>query len=126
MAVALVQAAFSVTSPQDALEQVVESVAVGQAVDGDERVVLFVVLAQGLELGDSLRARIATAVRERTSPHHVPRAIAQVNDLPRTLSGKVSEVAVARTVNGEAIDNADALANPECLGEFAGRAELEV
>jgi acetoacetyl-CoA synthetase len=115
-----------VTRPVDDLDAVTECAAVGQDVDGDVRVVLFVVLPTGQVLDDALRTRIRTTVRERTSPHHVPRVICQVPDLPRTLSGKISEAAIARTVNGQAVDNADALANPKVLEHFANRPELAV
>ena len=119
-----------VTRPVDDMDEVVESVAVGQAVkvDGgdDVRVVLFVVLRPGVALDDALVTRMQRAVRERTSPHHVPRVICQVTDLPRTLSGKISEAAVTKTVNGRPIDNADALANPQVLEQFSDRPELAV
>ncbi|QDU85397.1 Acetyl-coenzyme A synthetase [Planctomycetes bacterium Pla163] len=115
-----------VTRPVDDLDAVTECAVVGQDVDGDVRIVLFVVLPQGQMLDDGLRDTIRTTVRERTSPHHVPRVICQVPDLPRTLSGKISEAAIARTVNGQPVDNADALANPKVLEHFANRPELAV
>jgi acetoacetyl-CoA synthetase len=106
------------------LPEVVESLAIGQEVDGDVRIVLFVRLAPGLGLDDALRERIRRQIREHTSPHHVPRVILQVADLPRTISGKVSELAVREVVHGRPVKNLDALANPEALEHFRNRPEL--
>ncbi len=106
------------------IEEVLESVVVAQRHEGDVRVVLFVRLRDGLTLDDDLRDRIRRDIRKHASPHHVPRVIAQVNDIPRTVSGKISEIAVTRVIHGEPVDNRDALANPEALGEFEGRPEL--
>ncbi len=81
-------------------------------------------LAPGLGLDDALRERIRRQIREHTSPHHVPRVILQVADLPRTISGKVSELAVREVVHGRPVKNLDALANPEALEHFRNRPEL--
>ena len=74
--------------------------------------------ADGVELDDALRNTIRQTLRERCSPRHVPAVIAQVPDIPRTRSGKISELAVADVVNGRPVRNTEALANPEALGAF--------
>jgi acetoacetyl-CoA synthetase len=102
----------------DQLPQVIESVAVAQEWDGDSRIVLFVRLADGVVLDDALRNTIQQTLRERSSPRHVPAVIEQVPDIPRTRSGKISELAVADVVNGRPVRNTEALANPEALSAF--------
>ena len=106
------------------LEEVQESIVVGQEWGNDVRVVLFVVLTSGAVLSDNLRARIANAIRENTTPRHVPAKILEVPDIPRTLSGKIVELAVRNAIHGQPIKNTDALANPEALAAFKGRREL--
>jgi acetoacetyl-CoA synthetase len=106
------------------LEEVVESLVVGQEWDGDVRVVLFVRLREGLSLDAGLCDRIARRIREHASPHHVPRKVLQVNDIPRTISGKISELAVREVIHGRPVRNQDALANPASLEEFRNRPEL--
>ena len=100
------------------LHEVVEAVAVGQDWQGSERIVLFVVLRDGSALDDALRERIRDVIREGASPRHVPAVIAAVPALPRTVSGKVSEIAVRRTIHGLPVENREALANPEALEAF--------
>jgi len=100
------------------LPEVVESIVVGQHHDDDVRVVLFVRLASDHTLDVELETRIRKQIREGASPRHVPAAILPVNDIPRTLSGKIAEVAVRDTINGQAVNNRDALANPEALDEY--------
>ncbi|MGN8248133.1 acetoacetate--CoA ligase [Pseudomonas sp. SMV7] len=107
------------------VEQVVESVAIGQDWNGDVRVVLFVRLRDGLHLDDALRQRIRQVIRQYTTPRHVPAVIAQVDDIPRTISGKVVELAVRNAVHGLPVKNTDALANPEALEQFRERKELQ-
>ncbi len=98
--------------------EVLESVAVGQKQGDDERVVLFVRLREGVTLDDALRERIKKQIRAETTPRHVPAVIAQVHDIPRTISGKISEIAVRKAIHGEKVKNTDALANPEALEEY--------
>jgi len=100
------------------MEEVVDAIAVGREVDGDVEVALFVVLSDGLVLDDDLRARIAGRIRSMTSPRHVPRRIAQVADIPYTISGKKVEKAVRLVLAGESVTNRDALMNPEALDAF--------
>lgn len=106
------------------LEQVRESIVIGQDWDGDVRIVLFVVLAGGAELDDALRNAIRTRIREGASPRHVPAKIVAVGDIPRTKSGKITELAVRDVVHGREVKNKEALANPEALELFANIAEL--
>jgi acetoacetyl-CoA synthetase len=106
------------------LDEVVESIAVGQDWDDDVRVVLFVVLRPGIELDDDLRNRIRRVIRENTTPRHVPAKIVAVPEIPRTKSGKIVEIAVRSVVHGEAVKNTEALANPEALQHFRDIPEL--
>lgn len=104
--------------------QVLESLAIGQRWDGDVRVVLFVRLHAGIELDEALQQQIRQVIRANTTPRHVPAKILAVSDIPRTLSGKIVELAVRNVVHGEPVKNTDALANPEALEQFRNRAEL--
>jgi acetoacetyl-CoA synthetase len=107
------------------LPEVVESVAVGQEVPGgDVRVVLFVRLREGVVLDDELRERIRRQIRDNTSPHHVPKRILQVADIPRTISGKITELAVREVIHGRPVKNTEALANPGALELFRDLEEL--
>ncbi|MFM2079105.1 MAG: hypothetical protein RJA49_2995 [Actinomycetota bacterium] len=106
------------------LPGIVEAIAVGQEFDHDTRIVLFVRLADGVELTDELQSTIRHRLREHASPRHVPARIVQVSDLPRTRSNKISELAVADVVNGREVRNTEALANPESLDEYRDRPEL--
>jgi len=105
------------------LPEVLESVAVGQRWQGSERIVLFVRLRDGVTLDDALRDGIRKQIRANASPHHVPAKILQVTDIPRTISGKISELAVRAVIHGEQVKNTDALANPGSLGQFAALGE---
>jgi acetoacetyl-CoA synthetase len=106
------------------LPEVQESVVIGQDVGNDVRVVLFVRLREGLVLDDALRERIRRQIRASTSPRHVPAKILQVPEVPRTISGKVVELAVREAVHGRPVRNTDALANPAALEHFRNRPEL--
>ena len=106
------------------VEEVLDSVAIGQQWQGDVRVVLFVRLRDGVVLDDALEQKIRQVIRANTTPRHVPAKILAVSDIPRTISGKVVELAVRNVVHGEAVKNTDALANPEALEQFRGRVEL--
>jgi len=105
-------------------DQVVESLAIGQEYHGDTRVVLFVQLTEGVVLDDELRAAIRARIRRNLSPRHVPAVIVQAPDLPRTRSGKLSELAVRDVVHGRTVPNTTALANPESLDYFRTVPEL--
>ena len=107
------------------LDEVMESIAIGQNWADDVRVVLFVVLRKGVQLDDELRDRIRRQIRVNTTPRHVPAKILAVSDIPRTKSGKIVELAVRSVVHGKPVRNTEALANPEALDQFRGIAELE-
>jgi acetoacetyl-CoA synthetase len=107
-----------------AFDEVVESLATAQRWAGDERIVLFVQLREGLALDDALRERLRERLRREESPRHVPARIVQVPAIPRTLSGKITELAVRRVIHGQEVPNREALANPEALAHFRDRPEL--
>jgi acetoacetyl-CoA synthetase len=106
------------------LDEVLESLVIGQDWEGDVRVVLFVKLKEGLALDEGLTLKIKKRIRENTTPRHVPAKILQVADIPRTKSGKIVELAVREVVHGRPVKNLEALANPEALAHFRGRDEL--
>ena len=106
------------------LDEVLEGIVIGQEWDNDVRVVLFIVLRKGLTLDDALTDKIKKQVRANCTPRHVPARVVQVPDIPRTKSGKITELAVRDVVHGHAIKNAEALANPEALAHFKDRPEL--
>ena len=106
-------------------EEIVEAICIGQEWDDDTRVVLFVVLRDGTSLDDALIQRVRQRVRENCSPRHMPAKVIQVGDIPRTKSGKITELAVRDIVHGRDVNNKEALANPEALGLYRGLAELE-
>lgn len=105
--------------------QVLESIAIGQDWQGDVRVVLFVRLREGVTLDDALRDEICRIIRANTTPRHVPSRIVQVADIPRTISGKIVELAVRNVVHGRPVKNTDALANPQALELYRDLAELQ-
>jgi acetoacetyl-CoA synthetase len=107
------------------LPEVVESLVVGQDWEGDVRVVLFVRLREGLTLDQALAGRIRQQIREYASPHHVPRKILQIADIPRTISGKITELAVREVIHGRPVVNLDAMANPQALELFRGLEDLK-
>jgi acetoacetyl-CoA synthetase len=109
----------------DQLEEVMESLAIGQEWLDDVRVVLFVRLKSDVKLDASIQKKIRDAIRQNTSPRHVPAKIIQVADLPRTISGKLVELAVRNIVHGKPVKNVDALANPEALDYFRNLDELK-
>jgi acetoacetyl-CoA synthetase len=108
----------------ESLDEVVESLVIGQDWEGDVRVVPFVTLREGLKLDDALVSKIKKRVRDNTTPRHVPAKVLQVGDIPRTKSGKIVELAVRHVVHGRPVKNVEALANPEALAHFRDRAEL--
>jgi acetoacetyl-CoA synthetase len=107
------------------LPEIIESVAIGQEIaesgTGDVRIVLFVRLRDGQTLDDDLVSRIRQQIRENTTPLHVPKVILQVSDIPRTISGKITEMAIRDVVHGRPVKNAEALANPQALDLFRNR-----
>jgi acetoacetyl-CoA synthetase len=107
------------------LDEILESVAIGQEWDNDVRVVLFVRLRDGVALDAALERRIRDTIRRNTTPRHVPARILAVPEIPRTLSGKVVEIAVREAVHGRPVRNTEALANPAALEHFRNRTELQ-
>ena len=106
------------------MEEIVEGLVIGQQWEGDVRVVLFVKLREGTALDDDLEARIRRQVRDNATPRHVPARIVAVEDIPRTISGKIVELAVRDIVHGREVKNRDALANPEALELYRDLPEL--
>ena len=107
------------------LDEVVESLAIGQDWNNDVRVILFVRLRDGLTLDDALSNRIKQQIRDTTTPRHVPDKVLQVADIPRTRSGKIVELAVRNVVHNLPVKNSEALANPDALELFRNRFELQ-
>ena len=106
------------------IDEVLESLVIGQEWEDDTRIVLFVRLREGAVLDEALVQRIREEIRRNASPRHVPALVLEVADIPRTRSGKIVELAVRDTVHGRPVRNREALANPEALELFAGRPEL--
>jgi acetoacetyl-CoA synthetase len=107
------------------IPQVIDSIVIGQPWLDDVRVVLFVKLRENITLTADLEDAIRKVIRNNASPRHVPAKILQVGDIPRTISGKIVEIAVRQTVQGEAVNNLGSLANPEALEDYKNRAELQ-
>jgi acetoacetyl-CoA synthetase len=103
---------------------VLEAICVGQDWQGDVRVVLFVRLADGAELDEALEQQVKSRIRRNCTPRHVPARIVQIADIPRTRSGKISEIAVRDVIHGRTVKNTEALANPEALGLYRDLAAL--
>ncbi|MGH8738418.1 MAG: acetoacetate--CoA ligase [Burkholderiales bacterium] len=108
----------------ESLDEVLESIVIGQDWAGDVRVVLFVKLREGESLDENLINSIKKRIRDNATPRHVPDKVLQVADIPRTRSGKIVELAVREVVHGRAVKNLEALANPEALEHFRNRPEL--
>jgi len=102
-----------------------ESVVVGQIWNNDVRIILFVTLNENFKLNQSLVDRIEEKIKEASSIRHVPSKIISVTDIPRTRSGKISELSVRDTINNIKIKNLEALANPECLSQYQSIEELK-
>ena len=100
------------------MDDIDDSVVVGQRFEGDERVVLFVKMKAGFELDDALIAKIKANIRQNCSPRHVPAVILTAPDIPYTINGKKVEVAVKKIIHGQEVKNSDALRNAECLEYF--------
>jgi acetoacetyl-CoA synthetase len=109
----------------ETIPDVLESIAIGQEWDNDVRVVLFVRLRDDLKLDDQLITLIKTTIRRNASPRHMPAKVIQVPDIPRTMSGKLVELAVKKVIHGEPVTNRDAFANPESLEFYKNIPELQ-
>ncbi len=106
------------------IPEVLEAVCVGQEWEGDQRVVLFVRLREGVTLDAALERTIRERIRDNCSPRHVPAKILGIADIPRTMSGKISEIAVREVIHGRPVRNTEALANPEALDFYRDLEEL--
>jgi len=106
------------------IDEVLESLVIGQQWKSDVRIVLFVRLRDGVELDAALIDRIRAQIRGHASPRHVPEVVVAVSDIPRTRSGKIVELAVRDIVHGRPVANREALANPEALDLFSSLPEL--
>ena len=104
--------------------EILDSIVIGQQWDGDIRIVLFVVLKKEIELTENLKVKLKKKIRQEASPRHVPEKIISVLDVPRTKNGKIVELAVKNLVDGNEINNKEALANPEVLDQFKDIKEL--
>jgi acetoacetyl-CoA synthetase len=108
----------------ESLDEIIEALAIGQDWKGDVRVVLFVRVKPAFTLDEALKKRIRDTIRAHTTPRHVPAKIVAVPDIPRTQSGKLTELAVRNVVHGLPVKNMDALANPGALEHFKNLDEL--
>lgn len=106
------------------IDEVIESIAVGQEWQGDIRVILFVKLRMGIILDAELIDKIKKQIRKNTTPRHVPAKIIQIQDIPRTKSGKIAELAVRNMIHGQPVKNKEALSNPEALSFYQDLSEL--
>ena len=109
----------------ESMDDISEALCIAQQWDNDVRIVLFVVVADGVEFGPPLVRAIRQRIRTNTSPRHVPRVILPVTDVPRTRSGKIAEIAVREVIHGREVKNKSALANPESLDQFRDLADLK-
>lgn len=109
----------------ETIPDILESVVIGESMDDDIRVVLFVKLKPGIKLDDVLRKKICQTLRQNASPRHVPDIILEVPDIPRTINNKIVELAVKYAVEGKPIDNMGSIANPQALEYFKNREELK-
>ena len=101
-----------------------DSLVIGQPIDGDERVILFIKMNEDERLSNELIAKVKTAIRTNCSPRHVPAIVLETNDIPYTINGKKVEIAVKKIIQGEDVTNKDALANPESLELYKDINEL--
>jgi len=98
--------------------EIADSIAVGKKFNGDEKIILFVVLKENIKLNKALKDKIKLELKQKATPRHVPAEIFEVKEIPRTISGKKVEIAVSKILNGEVVDNKDALTNPHSLDQF--------
>ena len=110
----------------ESIPAVLESAAVGQNIDNNEHIVLFVKLAEGVNLNEKLTSEIKAGLRSQCSPRHVPARVVQVTDIPKTKSGKVVELAIKQIIHGRSVENIEALANPESLDQYVIWSDLNL
>jgi acetoacetyl-CoA synthetase len=100
------------------MDEISDSIVAGKKINNDEEIILFIVLNEGVEISDDLIGRIKKEIKSNASPRYVPSFIYPVNEIPRTISGKKVEIAVANIINNRHVDNRDALINPDSLKQF--------
>ena len=105
--------------------EIQESIVIGQSWDNDIRIILFVVLNRGYNLTEEIKDKIKKSIRLNASPRHVPSKIISISEIPKTKNGKLVELAVKQTIDGETIKNLEALANPDSLKQFKNIKELD-
>jgi acetoacetyl-CoA synthetase len=108
------------------MDEIADSIVVGKKINGDEKIILFVVLEENIKLNQKIKDSIKLELRQKATPRHVPSEIFEVNEIPRTISGKKVEIAVSKILNGEEVENKDALANPESLKQFYNYAKKKI
>jgi acetoacetyl-CoA synthetase len=108
------------------MDEIEDSVVVGQQYEGDERVILFVKMNKGFNLDEELIRKIRNNIRNNCSPRHMPALILETPDVPYTINGKKVEIAVKKLIHGQEVKNRDALSNPQCLDYFKNLKELEI
>ena len=111
-------------SEVEKFKEIKESIVIGQSWDNDVRIVLFIVMNNKFNLSESLLKKIKSRIKKNASPRHVPKKILLVNDIPRTKSGKIVELAVKNIIEGNKVKNKEALANPDALKQFKDLKEL--
>jgi acetoacetyl-CoA synthetase len=102
----------------EGMEEIADSIVVSKRFNGDEKIILFVVLKENVKITPKIKDQIKLELRQKATPRHVPAEIIEVKDIPRTISGKKVEIAVSKILNGEEVENKDALANPDSLKQF--------
>ena len=100
------------------MDEIADSLVIGQEWENDVRIILFIVPKSGINLSPNLNDKIKMNIRNSATPRHVPSRIIEIKEVPRTISGKKVEIAVSRLINGQKIDNKDALINPDSLRQF--------
>ena len=111
-------------SEVEKFEEIKEALVVGQSWNNDIRIILFVVLNSQSNLTEELIMKIKKKIKENTSPRHVPYKIFSIKDIPKTKNGKIVELAVKQTIEGDQIKNIEALVNPDSLNQFKNIKEL--
>jgi acetoacetyl-CoA synthetase len=102
----------------EGMEEIADSIVVSKRFNGDEKIILFVVLKENVKITPKIKDQIKLELRQKATPRHVPAEIIEVKDIPRTISGKKVEIAISKILNGEEVENKDALANPDSLKQF--------
>ena len=110
----------------EGMEEIADSIVVGKRFNGDEKIILFVVLKENVKISPKIKDQIKLELRTKATPRHVPAEIFEIKEIPRTISGKKVEIAVSKILNGEEVKNKDALANPESLKQFHKYAKQKI